>query len=149
MSEVRTCKCDICGEVFHVVPNEHVKYHMSREYEENGEKAVKLYTDICPRCCRNVYDIIKDPEIIQKEYRSRRKLEDCMCQIFRLGNRVASFWFGAAEPSEPSYYEDIKEDIINNYKSMEKSKDKWKKWCITFVFAYVIVFAMSIINIII
>lgn len=62
MSEIKTLKCDICGEVYHYDEKETSLFIVSKEHGEY----IKKYEDICPDCTKNILALMKKPNILKE-----------------------------------------------------------------------------------
>lgn len=73
MAEVKTYKCDICGEVYHVDDSQENRV-MDLADITNGNKSrdVKHYEHICDKCAGEIRSIIRNPELLSELYKESK-----------------------------------------------------------------------------
>lgn len=131
MAEVKTFKCDICGKVYY---SDDVKKEVKLTTKVMDEDSVEceVYDHVCPKCVGNITHYIADPGIVEKHHktdRARQKLEDCLARLYHLTTH-RSFWHGSVDLD---YYDEMAEEVENDYKDMEKSRDLWKRLASLFI----------------
>ena len=130
--EVKSYKCDICGEVYHVNPNTNDWVIVNVHTKDKGD----TYEHLCPKCAGFIKGYILDPsneDILYNETRAIRRLETCLSGILHKFNRCRSFWYGRGI-EDPEYYDCITDRIIEDINDLERSRDRLKcaiKWLIS------------------
>lgn len=66
MAEVKTYKCDICGEVYHVEDELNECVTIVHEICEEDGRDIDYYKHICPHCRGVILEIIRNPDAIEK-----------------------------------------------------------------------------------
>lgn len=131
--EVKTFKCDICGEVYHVEEEVVDKITVYRDVVVNGELESIRYKHICPDCGKIINRFVNKPEIAEEARKTRRavhKLEDCLHTINNKLFFLKSFWFGAGI-EQPEYYDDFTDDIVRKIDELKEYKERSHKQMIT------------------
>lgn len=125
--EIKSFKCDICGEVYHVAEEEQQEFLTIHKYcvcPDEGE--VTSYKHICPGCTNYITAYINDPTIKETQYKVRRavsKLEDCLARLLRSVSEFHPFWYGSGVEN-PEYYDEITDDIVRNIDELKESFEK-------------------------
>lgn len=66
MAEVKTYKCDICGEVFHADGEYGDRIAMISEGLSKDEENLKRYNHLCPKCMETICNVIKEPGMVDE-----------------------------------------------------------------------------------
>lgn len=135
MAEVRSYKCDICGEVYHV--EEGIKEFMNIAYARGTDENVYIeakFDHICPDCRNTIRKCISNPKIIDELHENidellekKHKLEDCLKKIrvqYNFGD-FTGFAFGGWNYVEK--YEELANACVEEYADLKKSHMIWKR----------------------
>lgn len=144
MAEVKTYKCDICGEVYHEEENYKHFMHIEDEYRTREEGSVKHYEHICPDCRENVCKCIDKPDIINvlsnKSYKRHSALLSIEHKIKHLRDRLCGWkgyvvidWDEEAAETINVYVDEIE----TAYNKTEKSRNIWRGLAIMFGSAFI------------
>ena len=135
MAEVKTYKCDICGEVYHV--GEDIKAFMNIEYARGTDENVYIeakFNHICPECRNTICKCINKPKIIDELHEKTEDLAkikhtlrnyiDRLKPMLDDGLRQSLLY---ADYSKLETYDRIVIGANDSYERMEKSCAIWKR----------------------
>ena len=145
MAEVKTYKCDICGEVYHVKEDDRnfIKIIHSKQAEED-EVEVTHYDHVCPYCGGEVVRFLDDPAIINNLMIEKgdaenfiRILEDI---IKTLSDKICGYrWWHTfySKSNIHDYCKEMSDDIEFKFKRTRKACYIWKFVALTFIGVYI------------
>lgn len=130
MAEVKTYKCDICGEVYHRGEGEdHFMRIIHQPSDENSGKKFD-YEFLCDDCIAEINKVIDNPSIINNliiersaEREHRHSIESCLDRIrivFAFGGFPYTVWGGTKDK-----YEEMTKAFIEEYEDLTKSRTIW------------------------
>ncbi len=119
--EVKTFKCDICGEV----------YHVAEEHNESVTMNVYggTYNHLCPKCQGYIKAYITKPEIAEEARKARRavsRLENCLSRIGHQFFPIRSFWYGEGIDI-PEYYDSYTDTVMDEIDELKDYKERSRK----------------------
>ena len=126
MAEVKTYKCDICGEIYHREENDtHFMTIVEQPLDEDTTKRFE-YQYICDDCMDNVHRIIDNPKILDNMISAnddyRGYISGYKNHIRRIHDTIfkyRSFWDISNNPNDYDTYIDNVIEEIKMYKAME------------------------------
>ena len=145
MAEVKTYKCDICGQVYHV--DENVE-HGVMDLTDVTSGDVEHYKHICNKCAGVIRRVVKDPNFIGKllesqneTVRDKRKYADLLTRIIRKITGEPLIYYHFAN------YEQETDEAIIKLGELEKSRDDWKcaaSWGIAMSLAFMVAWVIQL-----
>lgn len=133
MAEVKTYKCDICGKVYHDDSLSTKYERIIIEHWDDGEKTTDIYSDICTGCMHKIYEVIKEPDIIEDledKLRTKSMFVEQLESIIKSMRDVVcgynSWEIYSDYNSRYEYMRNMGSAIMTKYDEMDKSRKHWK-----------------------
>jgi rubredoxin len=127
MAEVKTYKCDICGNVYHVDDGD--EKLMTINYKVDSENEGK-FEHICDECMGMIHACLRDPDILDdnkkeldKVREEKGKLKSCIKELYRFidpNNVWRNTFIFSKDPDE------MTTEIIDEFEELEKSRRVWR-----------------------
>lgn len=151
MAEVKTYKCDICGKVYRDESCDKNNRIVVERWVDD-EKTTDIYNDVCTECIHRIYEVIKEPDIIEDledKLRTKSMFEEQLESIIK-SMRDAVCGFNSWEiysdyNSRYEYMRNMGSAIMTKCDEMDKSRKHWKASTIGLFTGGLLVFVLSLI----
>ena len=131
MAEVKTYKCDVCGEVFHADGEYGHRIAIISEGLSKDEENLKRYNHLCPKCTGTIVNVIEDPDVIrdlEKEVHTKVKYIDGYVSLLgSIYNKLKDYPLMRYYSDNPSQYADNVKWCLDEIDNRECELLKWKR----------------------
>lgn len=128
MSEVKTFKCDICGDIHHSFADTHEITVFVKDREGNN----KCYQHICPSCENNIHKVIDNPSVIDDLIVDKDETRGYMYILETYIDSIKYTLFGITMPrffmglsKRKKYYKEMTDEITTECEKIIKFRDRW------------------------
>lgn len=149
MPEVKTCRCDICKEIYYSDKTDTEVILAFKSHMKDEDKDVTLtYDNICPECAQKLVEFTNNPHKIEQLKLERSDARDSYNKLGSLIHTLRDHLLGWSSNSWPSVakYSEMLDDVLYEHKRVCKHRDIWRNAAVVVSVAYLIVMFLTIIN---
>lgn len=163
MAEVKTYKCDICGEVYHVEELHIDSINIVHKIMTKDEADSTYYKHICPHCQGVILEIIRNPDAIEKmdqeiselHEEANKKInklykysDNLEVMIKQLNDKTCgyNYWpcLGIVD-DHTNYFKRMCDDIGVGYSKIVNSRNMWRASALGLLTGMMIAFILALI----